>query len=197
MIKRSIDIAFSIVMLILLFPIIALICFIILLRMPGPILFEQQRIGKEGRPFRLKKFRSMRVIKDAEDGRFDVGNNYRILPFGKTLRKTKLDEIPQLINVLKGEMSIVGPRPEVKQWTEVFPEQWKIVHSIKPGMTDNASVEFRNEEEILAKSKDPIKTYREEILPRKLDLYVEYVNNQSFYGDLKIILKTIKVVIKG
>ena len=165
--------------------------------MPGPILFEQQRIGKEGRPFRLKKFRSMRVIKDAEDGRFDVGNNYRILPFGKTLRKTKLDEIPQLINVLKGEMSIVGPRPEVKQWTEVFPEQWKIVHSIKPGMTDNASVEFRNEEEILAKSKDPIKTYREEILPRKLDLYVEYVNNQSFYGDLKIILKTIKVVIKG
>jgi lipopolysaccharide/colanic/teichoic acid biosynthesis glycosyltransferase len=92
-------------------------------------------------------------------------------------------------------MSFVGPRPEVKQWTEIYPEKWKIVHSVKPGITDNASIEFRNEEEILAKSPDPIKTYREEILPRKLDLYIDYVHSQSFLSDLKIILKTIKVVL--
>lgn len=139
----------------------------------------------------------MRVLKEASSGSFDAGNYSRITPFGRFLRKTKLDELPQLINVLKGEMSFVGPRPEVKQWTEVYPEKWKIVHSVKPGITDNASIEFRNEEELLAKSNDPIKTYKEVILPRKLDLYIEYVNTHTFTGDIKIILKTIKAVILG
>lgn len=165
--------------------------------MPGPVLFCQQRIGHGGKVFRFNKFRSMRVLKEASSGSFDAGNYSRITPFGRFLRKTKLDELPQLINVLKGEMSFVGPRPEVKQWTEVYPEKWKIVHSVKPGITDNASIEFRNEEELLAKSNDPIKTYKEVILPRKLDLYIEYVNTHTFTGDIKIILKTIKAVILG
>lgn len=137
----------------------------------------------------------MQVFNEAAKGSFDAGNSSRITPFGRFLRKTKLDELPQLFNVLKGEMSIVGPRPEVKQWTEVYPEKWQIVHTVKPGITDNASIEFRNEEELLAQSVDPIKTYREEILPRKLDLYIEYVNKQSFGGDLKIIFKTIEAII--
>ena len=137
----------------------------------------------------------MRVLKEATKGSFDAGNSSRITPLGRFLRKYKLDELPQLFNVLKCEMSIVGPRPEVKQWTEVYPEKWQIVHAVKPGITDYASIEFRNEEELLAKSDDAVKTYREEILPRKLDLYIDYVNNQSFLGDIKIIIKTLKVII--
>lgn len=137
----------------------------------------------------------MRVASGKSKGSFDVGDSSRITPLGRLLRKTKLDELPQLINVLKGEMSLVGPRPEVKQWTEVYPEKWKIVHSIKPGITDNAAIEFRNEEKLLAQSADPIKTYREVILPQKLDLYIDYVNNQSFWGDVNIIFRTIKVII--
>ena len=139
----------------------------------------------------------MRVLKEASKGSFDAGSSARITPFGRFLRKTKLDELPQLFNVLVGDMSIVGPRPEVRQWTEVYPEKWKIVHTVKPGITDNASIRFRNEEEILAQSPDPIKTYKEEILPKKLDLYIDYVHNHSFTGDMKIILKTIKAILEG
>lgn len=163
--------------------------------MGSPVFFKQERIGKLGKSFSLYKFRSMSEDKNARNGRFDAGGKLRITPLGKTLRKIKLDELPQLINILMGDMSFVGPRPEVRQWTKIYPEKWKIVHSVKPGITDNASIEFRNEEDILACSKDPIKTYQDEILPRKLELYIDYVNNQSFLGDLKIILKTIKVVI--
>lgn len=163
--------------------------------MPGPILFRQLRVGKNGKLFRLNKFRTMRVLKEAESGSFDAGNSSRITPLGKFLRKTKLDELPQLFNVLAGDMSIVGPRPEVKQWTEVYPEKWAIVHSVRPGITDNASILFRNEEDILAASSNPTETYKTEILPKKLELYIDYVNNQSFLGDIKIILKTIYTVI--
>lgn len=178
-------------------PVFVLIIIFIWISMPGPILFRQKRVGLNGKFFVFNKFRSMKVLDEATFGRFDAGDSSRITPIGRFLRKTKFDELAQLINVLLGDMSIVGPRPEVKQWTEVYPEKWKIVHTVKPGITDNASIEFRNEEEILAKSNDPIKTYKEEILPRKLDLYIEYVNNHSFIGDMKIILKTVKVVLRG
>jgi lipopolysaccharide/colanic/teichoic acid biosynthesis glycosyltransferase len=193
--KRIFDIFFSLAGIILLLPIFLLIGLIMTIAMPGPVIFRQLRVGQYGRLFLFNKFRSMQVFNEAAKGSFDAGNSSRITPFGRFLRKTKLDELPQLFNVLKGEMSIVGPRPEVKQWTEVYPEKWQIVHTVKPGITDNASIEFRNEEELLAQSVDPIKTYREEILPRKLDLYIEYVNKQSFGGDLKIIFKTIEAII--
>jgi lipopolysaccharide/colanic/teichoic acid biosynthesis glycosyltransferase len=170
------------------------IAMMIKLTMPGPIFFIQQRVGKGGRAFNLIKFRTMKVASGKKSGSFDAGDTSRITPLGVFLRKYKLDELPQLLNVLLGEMSFVGPRPEVKQWTLVHPEKWKIVHSVKPGITDNASIEFRNEEFILAHSNNPLKTYEEVILPRKLDLYIDYVQTRSFWGDIAIILKTIKAL---
>ena len=136
----------------------------------------------------------MKVASGKKSGSFDAGDTSRITPVGFFLRKYKLDELPQFLNVLLGDMSFVGPRPEVKQWTAVYPEKWKIVHSVKPGITDNASIEFRNEELILAESQNPLKTYKEIILPRKLDLYIDYVQTRSFWGDITIILKTIKAL---
>jgi lipopolysaccharide/colanic/teichoic acid biosynthesis glycosyltransferase len=158
-------------------------------------IFIQKRIGIDGISFSLLKFRTMRVEKDTEKGSFHAGDVSRITPIGKILRKTKLDELPQLFNVLKGDMSIVGPRPEVDKWTKIYPEKWSIVHKVKPGITDNASILFRNEEVILKNSPNPEETYKNEILPKKLDLYIDYVNNHSFLGDMKIILKTINVVL--
>lgn len=136
----------------------------------------------------------MKVASGKERGSFDAGDTSRITPLGVLLRKYKLDELPQLLNVLIGDMSFVGPRPEVKQWTSVYPEKWNIVHSVKPGITDNASIEFRNEEMILANAVDPLGTYKEVILPRKLDLYIEYVQNRSFLGDIGIIFRTFKAL---
>jgi lipopolysaccharide/colanic/teichoic acid biosynthesis glycosyltransferase len=161
----------------------------------GPLFFKQKRIGLNMHPFTLYKFRSMTVNDGSTFGTFDAGNLSRVTKFGKLLRKTKLDELPQLFNVLRGDMSIVGPRPEVKQYTDVYPERWAIVCKVKPGITDIASIEFRNEEEILVRSQNPKKTYEQEILPQKLKLYEQYVNAQSFLGDLKIILKTFYVII--
>lgn len=166
------------------------------MKMSGPIFFLQERIGKGGHAFGLIKFRTMLVAHDKTKGSFEPGDSSRVSPLGKFLRKAKLDELPQLFNVLKGDLSIVGPRPEVRQWTEVYTKKWAIAHSIKPGLTDNAAIEFRHEEKILALSDDPIKTYREVILPRKLDLYMDYVKNQSLWGDIKIILKTMRAIIK-
>jgi lipopolysaccharide/colanic/teichoic acid biosynthesis glycosyltransferase len=155
----------------------------------------QKRVGIGGGTFRLIKFRTMSLKNDSDLIEFEPGNINRITPFGKFLRKTKIDELPQLINVFKGEMSFVGPRPEVLEWTKIYPEKWKIVHSVKPGITDNASLIFRNEEEILIKSQNPSDTYKNEILPQKLEVYVNYVSNRSFFSDIKIIFKTLKEVI--
>lgn len=165
--------------------------------MPGPILFRQIRVGKNRKNFKLYKFRTMRVKKGAEGGEFSAGDRSRITPLGSFLRKNKLDELPQLINVFIGDMSIVGPRPEVQKWTEIYKEKWDIVLSVKPGITDNASIEFRNEEDILNKASNPIETYEKEILPIKLDYYTSYVNNNSFINDIHIIFKTLlKIIIK-
>jgi lipopolysaccharide/colanic/teichoic acid biosynthesis glycosyltransferase len=113
---------------------------------------------------------------------------------GKLLRKTKLDELPQLWNVLVGDMSLVGPRPEVRKWVEAYPDRWSKVLAVRPGITDPASIEFRNEEELLAAAPDPKTCYRDVILPRKLDLYEEYVETRSFWGDVGILLKTVWAV---
>ena len=123
------------------------------------------------------------------------GNISRITPAGKFLRKTKLDELPQLFNVLTGDMSLVGPRPEDERWVEAYPDKWKRIHTVRPGITDRASVEFHNEEEILSESPDPENSYLNEILPRKLELCVRYADNHSFTGDIRIIILTIKTVL--
>lgn len=191
MVKRIFDITISFFLLILLLPAFIVIGLLIKVNDGGSILFKQKRVGKNGKIFTLYKFRTMTNSGFAEKGSFEPGNTSRVTSAGHILRKLKLDEIPQLMNVLKGEMSLVGPRPEIKKWTEIHSDKWAIVHSIKPGMTDNASIEFRNEEEILSGSLNPEETYREIILPRKLEFYINYVNEHSFFGDIKILLRTI------
>lgn len=193
--KRIFDLIASFAGLVLFSPVFLIISLLVKLNDKGPVFFKQNRVGKDGKLFILYKFRSMLIIESSEEVRFEPGNTSRVTSIGKFLRKTKLDELPQLFNVMKGDMSIVGPRPEIKKWTEVYPDKWTIVHSVKPGMTDNASIEFHNEEVLLSQSPDPEKTYRDVILLRKLDLYIDYVNNNTFGEDIKIILRTLKTVL--
>jgi len=138
------------------------------------------------------------TVKDNTDGKdFEPGSGMRITRIGRILRKTKVDELPQLINVVKGEMSLVGPRPEVEQYIKLYQERWNGILQTTPGITDPASIRFRNEEELLASSKDPEEEYRKVILPRKLEIYEDYVKNISLLNDVKILIGTIFVVLKG
>ena len=139
----------------------------------------------------------MTVQRGTERGSFDVGSSARVTRVGKLLRKTKLDEFPQLWNVLVGDMSLVGPRPEVRKWVEAYPDRWSKVLAVRPGITDPASIEFRNEEELLAAAPGPETCYRDVILPRKLDLYERYVATQSLGGDIGILFRTMWAVVRG
>lgn len=188
--KRLFDFICTVMLLFLIALPLLLVSFLIKLTMPGPIFFVQNRVGKNGKLFKLIKFRTMKVADGKSKGSFDAGDTSRITPVGNFLRKTKIDELPQLLNVIKGDMSLVGPRPEVQMWTEVYPEKWAIVHKVKPGITDEASITFRNEEVILKNAQNPTETYKNQILPQKLALYIQYVQNQSFLGDLKILIRT-------
>ncbi len=192
--KRLFDMMVAGIGLCLLLPFLLVISLLILLFDRHNPFFVQQRAGRGGRIFSLYKFRTMKPGLATEKHGFDAGKTSRITPLGRFLRDTKLDELPQLFNVLKGDMSLVGPRPEVKKWTLVYPEKWEIVHRVKPGITDNASILFLHEEKMLAKADFPERTYREVILPQKLKLSIDYVNNRTFWGDIKILLKTIKSV---
>lgn len=193
--KRLLDLFLSTAALLVFSPLLLLLALLVKASSQGPVFFRQERAGKNGRYFRIFKFRSMAVDPDAEKKGFEPGSKMRVTPIGKILRKTKLDELPQLLNVLKGEMSIVGPRPEVRRYIELYPERWNTVLSIAPGITDPGSIEFRNEEEILAAASDPEKEYTEKLLPSKLDLYENYVASVSFVSDIKIIVRTAKAVI--
>ncbi|HOK04799.1 MAG TPA: sugar transferase [Victivallales bacterium] len=192
--KRIFDIIISIAFLPIFILLAIPIAIFIKLESKGPVFFKQKRAGKNGTYFEILKFRSMSSSPDDEKKEFEPGEKKRITKVGAILRKTKLDEIPQIINVIKGEMSIVGPRPEVKKYVDVYPEECEKILSIKPGITDPASVKFRNEEELLSKSSDPEREYKENILPKKLKLYEEYISNITFINDLKIIFKTIFTV---
>ena len=194
MLKRTFDITMALVGLIVTAPILIAVACLVKASSRGPVLFRQARIGRGGRPFDIYKFRSMRTVAGADTGDFEMGGSPRVTGVGKLLRATKLDELPQLWNVVRGEMALVGPRPEVARWVAVYPQRWAFVHTVRPGITDLASVHFRNEEQILASSSDPERTYREELLPRKLGLYEEYVRSRSFWGDLIILWKTVCVV---
>ena len=137
----------------------------------------------------------MTIKPGSEKGEFSLGSTERVTFFGSILRKTKMDEIPQLWNVLKGDMSLVGPRPEIYKWTCVYPDIWKKVLTVRPGITDPASIIFRNEDLLLRSVDNPDKYYKDNILPKKLALYVQYVNDQSLYGDIYIIFHTLLKVI--
>ena len=188
--KRFFDTIFSCLGLLLLSPLLLIVAGMILIGDGFPIFFRQIRVGRNGRDFILNKFRTMTVLQEGSEAFFDVGNKKRITRVGAFLRKTKLDELPQLWNILKGDMSLVGPRPEVRKWVEAYPARWANVLTLKPGITDPASIYYRNEEELLAKADNPEAYYRDNILPHKLDLYEEYVRTRSFWGDTYLIFKT-------
>lgn len=160
-----------------------------------PILFRQWRVGREGCDFRILKFRTMTNCPLAEAGSFELGSSRRVTRVGRILRATKLDELPQLLNVARGEMAWVGPRPEVRKWVKEFPEHWAEVHKLKPGITDPAAIAFRDEEELLKASNDPEELYRSEILPQKLEIYIKYAECRSFWTDLKVVGQTIIAVL--
>lgn len=194
--KGCFDFVVSVFGLIILLPLFVILGLLIFLHDKGPVFFKQVRVGKGGRLFKLYKFRSMSILKSGNEGSFEPGITSRVTSIGRFIRKTKLDELPQLINVVKGDMSLVGPRPEVKRWVSAFPENWKVILTVKPGITDVASLEFRNEESKLATDGDPETTYKEIILPRKLELYEKYVSDHSFLGDLKILFATLFLIFK-
>lgn len=193
--KRLFDLITSFIGLLILLPFFLFIGLAIKTNDRGPVFFKQRRTGRDSRYFLLYKFRTMKKAPLQVEGSFNPGDRSRITPIGNFLRKSKLDELPQLINVLKGEMSIVGPRPESPEWVAVYPERWEKVLSLRPGITDNSSILFRDEESLLSQSEDPEKTYREVILPKKLDLYEQYVDNHSFSGDIIVIFRTLVSVI--
>jgi lipopolysaccharide/colanic/teichoic acid biosynthesis glycosyltransferase len=194
--KRLFDVMSAVLGLAALFPVFLLIAIWIKLDSQGPVFFRQIRVGRFGVPFRIHKFRTMRVNSE-QVGRLTVGRDSRITRSGHLLRRTKLDELPQLIDVLLGEMSLVGPRPEVQEFIDFYPEEIKSkVLSVRPGITDRASIEMVDENEILSKYTDPRKAYVENILPIKQRYYVDYVENHSLLTDIKIIFDTILKIIR-
>ncbi len=192
MIKRLFDIFFSGAMIALLSPVLAGIAVYVALDSRGGVFFRQVRVGRDGQTFKLWKFRTMRPMSEGS-GQLTIGaNDMRITNAGKLLRKYKIDELPQLLNVLVGEMSMVGPRPEVPKYVAMYSPEQKKVLSIRPGITDHASLHYFEENELLAKSKEPEKTYIEEIMPSKLALNLAYVERHSLWGDVVIIARTAK-----
>ena len=195
MLKRLFDIIFAGLGVIILAPILFLICFWIKLDSPGPVLYLQNRVGFGGKAFKIFKFRTMRVGSDRQ-GLLTVGVDSRVTKSGKFLRKSKLDELPQLANVLLGDMSIVGPRPEVQEFVDQYPLDIRdVVLSVRPGITDLASIEMVDENLVLAKYRDAKQAYLDVVLPIKLQYYVDYVRRQSFFMDLRIIVLTISKII--
>jgi lipopolysaccharide/colanic/teichoic acid biosynthesis glycosyltransferase len=189
--KRIFDIISSIIALIIFSPFLIIISILILIDSKGGVFFVQQRVGKNNLDFGLYKFRTMKVNSEKE-GQLTVGmKDSRITKIGTFLRRYKLDEIPQLINILKGNMSIVGPRPEVRKYVNLYSLEQQKVLGTKPGLTDLASLEYIYENEILGKSENPEKTYIEEIMPKKLSLNLQYIDNNNLWIDIKLIFKTI------
>ena len=190
--KRSFDFIISLIGLILLSPVFFFIAVAIKLDSIGPIFFRQVRIGQYGRQFHIHKFRTMIVDAETKGLKITVKKDPRVTRVGVILRHYKLDELPQLIDVLINNMSLVGPRPEVPNYVALYsPEIRDIIFSVKPGITDNASIHYRLENSLLTSSSNTEKIYIEEILPKKLQLNVDYVKHQSFCGDIKIIFKTL------
>jgi len=178
----------------LLLPIIIPIALWIKLSSKGPLFYIQKRVGKDFKEFDLYKFRSMIIDADKVGPSVTSGDDPRITKVGKIIRRTKIDELPQLLNVLKGDMSLVGPRPEVMKFVEQKRDAYKKVLSVKPGITDNAAIEFRDEETIMEQYEDKEKAYIDIVLPQKIELYYRYIDTISFTNDIKLILKTLKII---
>ena len=197
MVKRLFDTVFSLFWLALLFPLFLIIVLLVKRDSRGPVFYRSARVGQYGRIFRMYKFRTMVVNADKLGGPSTSADDPRLTKLGSFLRKHNIDELPQFLNILKGEMSFVGPRPEVPQEVEIYePDTKKRILSVKPGMTDLATLANLHEEEILRGSIDPHRAYQEKIKPKKIRLALEYVQKQSFLLDMKILIKTFLIALK-
>ena len=195
--KRLFDIVASGLALLVLLPLMVVLALTVALGSPGGAFFRQTRVGRNGEPFQLLKFRSMRPGSEAK-GQITVGErDPRITGVGHFLRRTKLDELPQLLNILKGDMSVVGPRPEVPRYVALYTAEQREVLRVRPGLTSLASIAYINENEVLGRSADPERTYVEEVMPAKLALDLRYVREQNLALDLRIIAGTLKRMISG
>lgn len=192
--KRLFDLAMSFFAICFLSPLFIVVALLISLDSRGGVFFHQIRVGKNGKHFKLHKFRTMRPNAESS-GQLTVGNkDNRITRTGVWIRKYKIDELPQLFNILKGEMSIVGPRPEVPKYVALYTKEQKQVLNVRPGLTDYASIDFIDENAILEKAENPEEAYIQEIMPMKLKLNIKYISEMSFATDLKIILGTLKAI---
>lgn len=196
MLKRMIDFLVALFGLIVLLPFFFLIGIWLKLDSAGPVFYLQERVGKDMKIFKLFKFRTMHVNADRLTAITVGARDPRITSFGYYLRKFKVDELPQLINVLMGTMSLVGPRPELEKFVSLYDQNQRRALLVKPGITDYASIEFRNENQLLEGKSDPIDFYIREIMPEKLKLNLEYIQDQSFWVDMKVIVKTIFLIFK-
>jgi lipopolysaccharide/colanic/teichoic acid biosynthesis glycosyltransferase len=189
--KRTFDLIMSFIALLLLFPLITVVAALLKLD-GGPVIFVQERVGLRGKRFRIFKFRSM-VVEESKHGlQVTAENDPRITSFGRLLRKSKFDELPQLFNVLKGDMSLVGPRPEIPRYVALWPEEdRKKILSIRPGLTDYATLYYHDEQAVLARTKDLEKAYVQDIVPHKLEIYRDYIKCQNFGLDIRLVLATL------
>lgn len=195
--KRTFDILFAFLLLLLLLPLLVVFAFVVALTSPGGAFFRQLRVGRGGKEFRLLKFRTMRTGSEAKGQLTIGGRDSRITGVGYVLRKTKLDELPQLWNVLVGDMSVVGPRPEVPKYVALYTADQRAVLKVRPGITGMASIDYIDENEILARAADPERAYIDDVMPAKLALDLRYVRERSLALDMRIIGATINRVFFG
>tara|TARA_R110001606_G_C15366215_1_gene649056 strand:- start:1601 stop:2191 length:591 start_codon:yes stop_codon:yes gene_type:complete len=196
MMKVIVDFIISFISLLIVFPILFLISIIIKISSPGPVFYKQIRVGKGNKDFKIFKFRTMHINADKMGLLTVGGRDPRVTSIGYYLRKHKLDELPQFINVLKGDMSFVGPRPEVRQYVDLYSDTQKKVLNVKPGITDLASIEFRNENEILSRQEDPNQYYIDYIMPKKLEINLKYIAQRNLLKDFGVVVKTFIAIFK-
>ena len=195
--KRLFDLALALPALALALPLMVAITLWVRLDSAGPALFRQQRVGRHGRLFHIHKFRTMRVRSSQAGPLITVAGDARVTRAGRWLRRTKLDELPQLLDVIRGDMSLVGPRPEVPRYMALYPDEARrLILSVRPGLTDRASIEFRDEERLLAAASDPERAYVEQVMPIKQRYYLDYVAQRSLAGDVGILWHTLRAVLR-
>ena len=193
--KRGFDLVVSGLSLLLAWPLLVALAVAVRVDSAGPAIFRQERVGRHGETFRIHKFRSMKV--DHGGGLVSASGDSRVTRVGRFLRKSKLDELPQVLDVFVGHMSLVGPRPEVPKYVDMWPADVRqIILSVRPGITDPATIALRNEADEFAAAEDPERHYIESLLPRKTAMYVDYVNSRTFAGDLAVIARTLATVIR-
>ncbi len=194
--KRIFDLFFSLMGLIFIAPLFICCALLIKIDSRGPVFFRQLRVGRHGKLFRIFKFRTMVINAECLGTQVSTGDDPRITRLGRFLRKYKIDELPQLLNVIFGEMSLVGPRPEVPRYVEAFQKEYEEILSVRPGITDFASLEFKDENELLKAAENPEAKYLQEILPIKIGYYRKYIREQSLTTDFNLIMRTIQAIVK-